>query len=764
LTPSGGNGWIVAGTRMSADGGTTATVWTSKSGTTWTAQTLTGPEVDSAVTAATTWHNGTVVVGSVGSGTDETAAVWVSTAPGAPLVQVPAEDLTGGAATMTTVAGSGLGLFAAGQVGSQIALWYSNNGRDWSRLKGAENVINGATDPHVDALLATAGSVYAAGWEQDGDHTDAAMWSSSDGITWRPVLSAQSAFAGGGDRVITALAAEGTQVVPTGYVAVGAVRTGSAWKPASWISPNGASWSQPSNNFATATRPQGDNATTPGPSTGAAGTMVRDLALIPTGPNTDVMFAAGGSGSAQRLWRSTDGIHWTAIGLPAAAADSSGWRATLLASNGSTTMVVDGENGAPHVLVDRSSGWSEPSANPAVFGAVRSEAVPVGLSWSTAGLVLAVDLDQPGQTIGPQTQTTVLLTSSDGSTWNVAGTAPSGPGATSGPFSGAEIDGVSQVGDRYVAVGTEDVSGRQRAVAWTSTGARTWSGPVALGDSGTSDDTASGLCLSGGTLLAVGQADVEVSNVAATHPVATTTVPGGSTSTSTTTRPAQVPVSAGRSWSSSDGVHWRAAAVSPAPHAGIDAAMTGCAATGTSVVVYGTETTGSDPFLIGAGAWWTGSSGSTATVTHQGDDPFGSSLPSPLIDLSVSGSAPAAAGGSGASGGPGASDGSGGSTTSSTSVGNGGTASTTTGSSVVAGAPQRWLAIGGAQPYPDDVPPVLAESNDGGGSWQVLSSDNPPWAGVEPARLDQATWMGTVPVVTGSVDGQLAVWIGAPNS
>jgi hypothetical protein len=75
-----------------------------------------------------------------------------------------------------------------------------------------------------------------------------------------------------------------------------------------------------------------------------------------------------------------------------------------------------------------------------------------------------------------------------------------------------------------------------------------------------------------------------------------------------------------------------------------------------------------------------------------------------------------------------------------------------------------WLAVGGGQPYPLSVPPVLAQSTNNGSSWQDLPTDGSPWQGAAQGRVEAAVWLAGVPVVAGSVDGRLAIWVGTPNS
>ena len=672
--------WLVAGTRLAADGSTTATVWTSLDTARWSAASLTGPQVDSQANAAARVRATTVIVGSVGSGGDQTAAVWVSAAAGAPFREVPATDLPSGTGPMTAVTGSGLGWFASGLMAGRATLWYSSNARNWSVLKAADGVIASATAPHIDALLATANGVFAGGWEQDGTHTDAAMWASNDGVNWHPVLTAASAFASGGDRVITALAAEGNGLTPTGYVAVGGVRTGNQWAPASWLSPDGASWSPPSTSFAGVVPAAANLA--------SSGAVVRGVSVVPTGVTTSVMVAVGGGSGAQHLWRSTDGMQWSGVGLPAgAAAATADWRATQVATDGTRTLVVDGIAGQPHLLADTAGAWSEPSANPAVFGPVRPDAAPVAMAASPGGVVVAVHVDQPPQAIGAGTTATAFLTSADASTWELA----SSEASVGSPFAAASVAAVANSVGHVVAVGYRDAGGHRRAVAWLSRDARTWTGPFALDTRAVAGgDQAAGICREGTTWVAVGWI----------------------TPPSRTKRTTEVRTAA-RAWTSTDGIHWRLAVVGAGPHPGPTSEMDGCVATRAGLDAYGLATATGQ--VRAAPAYWTATAPS-AVWTPQSDSPIGGN-PTPIKDVAGPGGASAPA----------------------------------------------WLAVGGGQSYPLSVPAVLAQSTNNGSSWQVLPTAGAPWQGAAPGRVDAAAWLAGIPVVAGSVDGRLAIWVGTPN-
>jgi hypothetical protein len=602
VAPSGGRPWTVAGTRLGADGSSTATVWTSADGAAWTAQAMTGPQVDSEASAAATWRTATVVVGSIGRSPNRRAAAWISAAPGAAFVEVAADqpaanNLLTGDAAMTTVAGGPLGLFAAGVVGGHVALWYSSNGQRWAQLTAAERVIGGATDPHITTLLAAPDGAYAGGWERNGSAVAAALWTSGDGVNWHPVLSAQTAFAGPGDRAITGLASLGT--LGAGLVAVGATRTGPHWSPAAWISPNGASWSQPSSAFGLGAGPLPD---------GSDG-GVAALTAVPTGPRSATLVATGGAPTAARLWRSTDGVHWAALALPAAAAASAYWRASLVAVAGSTTVVADGDLGQPHLLVQRGASWAEPSTNPATFGTVQAVARPVGLAYAGGTLTLAVNVDQSGQALGPGAAAVDLLTSTDAITW--------APAATGGVFAGATVTGLTARAGGLVAVGRRRQGRTDQAVAWTRLAGGAWRPPTALdpGPVGGSD-VATGVCASASLVAVVGGLQP--------------------------TRGGPVP----RAWLSGDGIHWTTATVAADPRPTASAEMAGCApatpgAEATTAPSRPTITAGGpagapvfDAFgtsaVTGAGpvpAYWTSASGRAWAA--QTSSPFGPGFPFP---------------------------------------------------------------------------------------------------------------------------------------
>jgi hypothetical protein len=582
LAPAGSAGWIVAGTRLAADGSSTANVWTSRDGTSWRSTPLTGPQVDSEANAATTWNTATVVVGSVGRGNDSRAAVWIAAARGAPFVQVASGALSVGQSAMTSVAGGPLGLFAAGSADGHVAMWYSTNGQRWTSLQAADRVIAAATDPHIDALLVgTQGSVFAAGWERSGSSIVGALWSSGDGLNWHSVSSAHAAFAGIGDYVITGLAPFGT-----GFVAVGGSRIGSHWTPASWISPNGDSWSEPSAQFAMGARSQPDG----------SDAVVRDITAVQTGIHSATLTAVGGGPTAQRTWTSTDGLHWAELPLPPGAAAAVDWSASRVAVAGSISVVADSDPGQPHLLVRGARGWLEPSANPATFGTVQAVARPAGLVSSPAGLLLAVQVDHFPQVLGPSNSSIALFTSADATTWT--------PVASGDSFAGSRLEAVAALRAGFVAVGWTRAGAQEWATVWTSPNGVSWSAGARLDPRPVgASDLANGVCVDGALIAVVGSVSQR----------------GGAASA--------------RAWVSSDGVRWAVVSLGPPTVIGTSTAMAGCAATPTGpgsfrVNVFGAV---SGPGGNPGPAYWTAAR--ITAWTRQTGTPFGASFPFPTRDV-----------------------------------------------------------------------------------------------------------------------------------
>ncbi len=66
--------------------------------------------------------------------------------------------------------------------------------------------------------------------------------------------------------------------------------------------------------------------------------------------------------------------------------------------------------------------------------------------------------------------------------------------------------------------------------------------------------------------------------------------------------------------------------------------------------------------------------------------------------------------------------------------------------------------LGRGQP----TPAGLWASGNAGNSWQQLHTTAPAFHATIYAQADEAAYVGQDPVVAGTVDGRLAIWLGTP--
>ncbi len=613
--------------------------------------------------AATNWGTEQIVVGSAGPGDARRAAVWVSPGPGrafVPVADSPAFDapLTDGAAgqagaVMDTVTAGALGAFAAGSVDGKPTLWYSTDGRVWQVLSDADSVVNQAPGAVVNDLLTTPAGVFAGGSYATGTGVSGALWYSADGIHWATVRDSVTSSFGLGDQFITSLVAIGPVAtagiggiggisgvgatastgsatgtgsagpqsgVQSGLLAVGGVRTGSTWQPASWISPNGSSWSQTSESFPLDAEPPESSGAL---AYAAAGTGVH-------------MFAVGGSPGHQRFWQSTDGLAWTEVALPAAAADDADWHLGLVAADQDATVLADNLPGQPYVLVRREGAWYQPNADGA-FGQPLPTAVPTSLVDDNGALVMSVRLSRPSLTMGRGTTSVAVLTSTDGRSWRAV---------NDGAFHDATVNQLLAVPGGLMAVGSAPPSGPEASALGGETGAfaslsandgATWPRepitPDSLGGPGPAA-AVEGLAVEG---LAgrdwrrrdCGAGATSAEGVAtAAGTVATTPLTGPFTATAAGRlgNSEYVIGDAGRQavgWYSPDGTTWEAPQpLDPSPQLSTESPLATCSA-GSSAVVVGTTTSTAPGSMPAAWVSSDGSSWTSATFSSSSLPPAG---------------------------------------------------------------------------------------------------------------------------------------------
>jgi hypothetical protein len=186
---------------------------------------------------------------------------------------------------------------------SDAAVWTSVDGLTWSRVPHDEAVLGGEGRQRMLSVTAGGPGLVAVGSDgppQDPDAdrydelaADAAVWTSVDGLTWSRVRHAETVFGGLGEQRM-----DGVTVGGPGLVAVGSA-IGNGHAAAVWTSPDGLIWSRvPDGAFLTG---EGEgpmlSVTAAGPGLVAVG--------ITEGPNAQCWEEA--------VWTSADGLTWSRL-------------------------------------------------------------------------------------------------------------------------------------------------------------------------------------------------------------------------------------------------------------------------------------------------------------------------------------------------------------------------------------------------------------------------------------------------------------------
>jgi hypothetical protein len=262
---------------------------------------------------------GLVAVGSVGNDVDADAAVWTSV-DGLTWSRVAHDEAIFGGARgqwMNSVTVGGPGLVAVGsdgtfsdfddvdaagegrQLGEEAgaaAVWTSVDGLTWSRVAHDEAIFGGAGDQQMNSVTAGGPGLVAVGNSVGNeDDTDAAVWTSVDGLIWSRVPPDEAV----GEQEMHSVTAAGP-----GLVAVGSGGEVSCWRcpdhvddPAVWTSVDGITWSRVARNETVFGRGQVMHSVTVG-----------GLGLVAVG-------TVGGCnlGFDAVVWTSVDGLTWSAV-------------------------------------------------------------------------------------------------------------------------------------------------------------------------------------------------------------------------------------------------------------------------------------------------------------------------------------------------------------------------------------------------------------------------------------------------------------------
>jgi hypothetical protein len=163
------------------------------------------------------------------------AAVWRSE-DGTEWERVRSDALTAaGAQEMLAVVASDAGLIAVGyderggELGRDAAVWLFDG--DWRRVSADELEAPGGQE--MRAVARVGGAFVAGGFDRASGDSDAAVWTSSDAVLWRPVAADE--LGGAGDQAVNAL---------LGLPGGAALAAGDAPAPGSSAGQDAAAWSR----------------------------------------------------------------------------------------------------------------------------------------------------------------------------------------------------------------------------------------------------------------------------------------------------------------------------------------------------------------------------------------------------------------------------------------------------------------------------------------------------------------------------------------
>ena len=240
-------GFVAVGYR--GHGGTLdAAVWTSEDGREWTP--VEGdPDLEGArnevMNRVARTEFGLVAVGYQGLGGDRDAAAWVSDDGFAwSRAEVPEKHGDQGTQEMRGIAALGKNLVAVGEDGLagnyDAAVWFSKDGTRWQRQTQSHDDLGGPEEQIMTSLVASDKGFVAVGWSTLRSDLDAQVWTSEDGMEWSRLGYNEAVFGGDGDQLLWGIElSEGT------FIAVGRDDRGGGSDAAVWTSEDGLDWSRP---------------------------------------------------------------------------------------------------------------------------------------------------------------------------------------------------------------------------------------------------------------------------------------------------------------------------------------------------------------------------------------------------------------------------------------------------------------------------------------------------------------------------------------
>ncbi len=120
---------------------------------------------------------------------------------------------------MVSVTVGGPGLVAVGLDGpgfDRAEVWTSPDGITWSQVRHDEAIFGGEGDQLMSSVTAGGPGLVAVGLDGSGGDFDAALWISSDGITWSRVPDDEAALGGEDEQQMASVTVGGPGLVAVG--------------------------------------------------------------------------------------------------------------------------------------------------------------------------------------------------------------------------------------------------------------------------------------------------------------------------------------------------------------------------------------------------------------------------------------------------------------------------------------------------------------------------------------------------------------------
>jgi serine/threonine-protein kinase len=311
---------------------------------------------------------------------------------------------------------------------TDAAVWTSTDGLAWARAGSLGRI----GDQRMTAVTSVGRDLVAVGSERSGGDTDAAVWRSNDGSTWGRVEGAASGLHGAGDQTM-----EVVVVAAPGLVAAGSDAAGADLDVAVWASKDGSGWRR--RTLPLPGMQQVRDATT----------LEEDLFLV--GSST----AAGGDLDAA-VWVRTGGA-WRTIGSEALGGPGD-QQIEAIVSGGVGLVAVgwsdaDGDVDAAVWASDDGGRWDRVADTALADGGDQMMS-----SVTSAGATLVAG---GSSSVAGESSDVAIWLSSDGALWERTPAPP-----LVDPGNERIVALMALASDRVLAAGSQEQAGNEQAAAW----------------------------------------------------------------------------------------------------------------------------------------------------------------------------------------------------------------------------------------------------------------------------------------------------------